>query len=44
MTGLITFHMSDFKRFIKNDKYNEACFVNVFLDKKIDAIPQKNSW
>lgn len=44
MTGLITFHMSDFKRFIKNDKYNEACFVNVFLDKKIGAIPQKNSW
>ena len=36
--------MSDFKRFIKNDKYNEACFVNVFLDKKIGAIPQKNSW
>lgn len=44
MTGLITFHMSDFKRFIKNDEYNETCFINMFLDRKIGAIPQKRSW
>ena len=44
MTGLVTFHMSDFKRFIKNDEYNETCFINMFLNKKIGAIPQKSAW
>lgn len=43
-TGLITFHMSDFKRFIKNNEYNEQCFVNMFLNREIGAIPQNKPW
>ncbi len=43
-TGLITFHMSDFKRFVKESKYNEQAFKNVFLENNIGALPQRESW
>ena len=44
MTGLITFHTSDFKRFIKNNEYNKKCFIDMFLNKKIGVIPQRSAW
>ncbi len=43
-TNLITFHMSDFKRFIKENEYNEKCFVDIFLKNKIGKIPQNKPW
>lgn len=44
MTGLITFHMSDFKRFIKGNDYNELTFKRMFFDNSSGAIPQKEKW
>lgn len=42
--GLITFHMSDFKRFVKNNEYNEQSFKHIFLENQIGAIPQREPW
>lgn len=43
-TGLITFHMSDFKRFVKNNEYNELAFKQMFFGTGKGIIPQREKW
>lgn len=43
-TGLITFHIPDFKRFVKDNEYNERAFKHIFLENKIGIIPQREPW
>ena len=43
-TGLITFHMSDFKRFVKNNEYNEFTFKQMFFGNGKGSILQREKW
>ena len=42
-TGIITFHMSDFKH-LYMDKYNLKCFEEMFIKRKTKIIPQNTKW
>lgn len=42
-SGLITFHMSDFKRLFNNN-FNELAFKEMFINKKIGPVPQNKNW
>ena len=42
-TGIITFHMSDFKH-LYMDKYNLKCFEEMFIKRKTKVIPRNTKW
>lgn len=42
-TGIITFHMSDFKH-LYMDKYNLKCFEEMFIKRKTKITPQNTKW